>query len=409
MRNFLVLLVRGWLVVGCLALLAGCNLPGRAAPGTATPSPTLTAQFSATPTPSPTATITPTPTATFTPTPTLTPTTALLALEQTPLPADFPPLMLENAAQASGLAAWQESSLVDMAWLPDGVNLAVAGTDTITIYDVLARQPLRTLYPFRGGLVDIALNPSGSWLVSASRQGTEKRGYASSLELWRGPDWKPLGLLYAAPGGLNSVAFSADGKLLAVVFSNPMYEQSYVDFWNTTNWFITNTLSCEALGCPGIVLDIAFSPAGGMLALSPDRYALKVWEVDKHTWLFNLRSSFTGAVNRMVFSPDGLTLAAGHYDGVIRLWDLRSGSLLLTMQTDEVIESLAFSPDGRMLASGGSYANHNVRLWDAQTGALLRTLEGHTSGVVRLLFSPDGRFLVSGSYDGMLRLWGIRP
>jgi WD40 repeat protein len=136
---------------------------------------------------------------------------------------------------------------------------------------------------------------------------------------------------------------------------------------------------------------------------------LKVWDLTKKDWLFTLHTSFTGAVNRLAFSPDGQTLASGHYDGTIRVWDMQAGGLLFTIQTDEVIESLVFSPDGQMLASGGSYANSFVRLWDAHNGALLNTLEGNTSGVGYLLFSPDSRYLVSGSYDGMLRLWGVRP
>jgi WD40 repeat protein len=390
-----------WVSLLWVVWLAAClpGLPGRST-GAAT-SATLGVTLTPAPTETPAPTFTPTPTSTATPT--LTPTPVVLVGEGEPLPADLPPLTLDNAAQVSGLAAWQEKAVTDMEWLPGGSILAVANAETISLYDVATRQILRSLYPERKGIMDIAINPSGNYLVTGSRQGSEKEGYVSTLELWRGPDWKPLGVMYGTPRGLSSLEFSANGKLLAGAFASPVEAQNSVEFWSTLTWVITGTVAM------GPVLDVAFSPVADLLAATPNRYALKVWDLTKKDWLFTLHTSFTGAVNRLAFSPDGQTLASGHYDGTIRVWDMQAGGLLFTIQTDEVIESLVFSPDGQMLASGGSYANSFVRLWDAHNGALLNTLEGNTSGVGYLLFSPDSRYLVSGSYDGMLRLWGVRP
>jgi WD40 repeat protein len=122
-----------------------------------------------------------------------------------------------------------------------------------------------------------------------------------------------------------------------------------------------------------------------------------------------LYTSFTGAVNCLAFSHDGKILATGHYDGVIRFWDVESGELIREITTSGVIEALSFSPLGGVLASGGSYQDFSIRLWDVQSGALLRTLEGHSRGVDNLEFSPNGQMLASAAYDGTLRLWGIRP
>lgn len=79
------------------------------------------------------------------------------------------------------------------------------------------------------------------------------------------------------------------------------------------------------------------------------------------------------------------------------------------MTGNGVVDSLAFDPSGTLLASGQSYETHTVLIWDVDTGDLLRSLEGHTHAVTQLLFSPDGQLLVSGSFDGDVRLWGIRP
>ncbi len=365
--------------------------------------PSETPVFSVTPlaTPIPSATSTPTPTNTSTVT--ATPTSLLLVEAGTPLPALHPPLTLENAPNASGLAEWQLAPIVDLAWLPGGQFLAIANSTGINLVDIPSQRNVRSLYPQREGLITIAISPSANWLVSGSRKSYEGGGYASSLELWRGPDWQPLGILYNVSRGVSDLAFSPSGNTLAVAYTGLIQEQNGIDLWNVQTWTITGTIPAAP------ALSLAFSPITETLALSPDQYALRIWGLSQGDWIFTAHTSFTGAVNSLVFSPDGLTLASGHYDGVIRLWDAYSGELLLTIQTDEVIESLAFSPDGRILASGGSYANHYIRLWESSTGKLLRTLEGHSAGVRHLTFSPQSQYLISASYDGNLRIWGIRP
>ena len=69
------------------------------------------------------------------------------------------------------------------------------------------------------------------------------------------------------------------------------------------------------------------------------------------------------------------------------------------------VESVAFSPDGKILASGS--VDHTIKLWDVATGTLLRTLSGHTSFVESVAFSPDGKILASGSYDKTIKLWDV--
>lgn len=358
---------------------------------TFTPTATFTRRPSQTPTPTPSATPTPSP------------TPLLWVGESTALPPDLPAINVSNAPQVSGLAEWEIASLSDMTWSADGSLLVSADQNGIFFFDPLSRQKVRELYPQATPIVNIEFSPAGSWLVSASREGTEESGYFSRIELWQGPGWKPRGLIYDVPLAISDIAFSPDGTDLTAAFSSPIAERNELDFWDVTYWVITETLQT------GPLLNIAISPDGEQLASSPDLYALKVMDLGEKSWIYELRTSFTGAVNAFAFSPDGLMLASGHYDGIIRLWDLRTGLLQLEFRSSEVIQSLAFSPDSRLLASGGSFESNTVRLWDPATGNLLRSLEGHTSGVTHLLFAPGNQYLVSGSYDGVLRIWGIRP
>jgi WD40 repeat protein len=117
-------------------------------------------------------------------------------------------------------------------------------------------------------------------------------------------------------------------------------------------------------------------------------------------------SGHAGVVGAVAFSPDGKTIASGCEDHTIKLWDVASGKEIRTLDHHTGwAYSVVFSPDGKTLASGSW--DRTVKLWDVASGEELKTLAGHSGLVTSVAFSPDGKTLASGSSDKTMKLWDV--
>jgi WD40 repeat protein len=156
----------------------------------------------------------------------------------------------------------------------------------------------------------------------------------------------------------------------------------------------TEGVSCLAYSCDGLTL-----------ATGHDDGTVRLWDADTG----RQRAILTGhaaRVRALAFAPHGRQLASGDAAGDIKLWHLPANRQQTTLDGHEgSVTCLAYSPDGATLVSGG--ADRLVRLWYAEGGTFRRALEGHTDEVTSLAYCPDGRTVASASLDDTVRLWDV--
>jgi WD40 repeat protein len=230
------------------------------------------------------------------------------------------------------------------------------------------------------------------------------------IKIWDTADGRELVRLPAHAAPVWGLAFSPDGRQLASfgrgVDPRGIVVPGEVKIWDAAaGRQLLRIAGNEAAAVPTSSSAVVFSPAATeprrRLAFA-DGHTVRVCDPATGKELFRL-GKHPGMVNSVAYSPDGRRLASGSNDGIIMVWDADTGREALAFHSAEGISGLAFSPDGRRLAAAAG--NNLVKVWDVTTQNEALVLRGHKDTVATVAFSPDGWRLASGGGDGAVKLW----
>jgi eukaryotic-like serine/threonine-protein kinase len=229
-----------------------------------------------------------------------------------------------------------------------------------------------------------------------------------ALSFWDLTTRREIASLIGSVGfGIGGAVFSPVGSAFAFNLPDPLDVPPGAELVRIRDSIEDQTTADLRLG--GVCQGLGFSADGRRLATATDNGELVIWSVPGGDRLSVSRVSGKGRFALPVrFSAD-LTLAAcGTESGQLWLVETSTGNVLWGARAaDENLRCMAFSPDGKLLATGAGFVESTIRLWDVGTGSEAGRLEGHRSWVSSLVFWPDGRTLASASADQTIQIWDL--
>lgn len=309
------------------------------------------------------------------------------------------------------MAANQRHGVIGLSFSHDGRTLVSAGADgRINFWDVATGQVSRTLNGHTNAIYKAVYSPNEKLLASSSRDTT--------VRIWDVATGRELHRLTGFRCSVKEVRFSPNGKMVASVGNDGMLK-----LWDVaTGKELKSHVHSTSADVDTSIYSIAFSRDGKKIYAGNGDKTISEWEVEtgRETKVWKAHDD---VVLTLTFSPDQRLLASGGFgDLTVKLWDTstwREVRTLAEKKTEgftEALKPIAFSPDGKLIAASTVGFDRKLRqyvyvrtlVWNVATGEKLYTLGGHKLDVDALTFTPDGRFLVTGGTDTAIKFWDVK-
>ena len=278
-----------------------------------------------------------------------------------------------------------QGNVYALAFSPDGKTIALSGSGSrIQLWDVVTGDILKKFGPADGSGL-LCYTPDGKYLASARKDDVHLWDLATGKEIWH--------VDLSGADFFDDMKITRNGKFLAISSRKDQV------------WLLETATGKPVVGWPAknsIGSKIAFSPDDKVLAASSSAEGLRFLEIPTAKQIDQWPGQVSGS---LAFSPNGKMLAIAEWDGFVHLLDLENHrDLFPVLAHTGMVATLAYSPDGESLATGGWEGA--VKIWRPSSGTSQRTFKASDQPITTVAYSPDGKLLAAATWDGKVKLYG---